>query len=183
MLAEEMIAEARKKHENGLSYDKIAKELGVHRWDVWRALTSSESHKKEVPAESGANKKQNRGKLRKVEIEEPSKPDIPPSPDDPDYWRHAIVQECEKLRRLLLAKNHDYGASAFQAPLLTPGVSVEDGILLRIGDKFRRLGKFGNSGFKHFVCESKADTVRDIAGYMLLLLVWYEHQKKAEKSR
>ena len=80
-----------------------------------------------------------------------------------------IAQMCMAMSRLLLAKNRNYGNSALTAPPLAD-VSIQTGILVRLGDKFKRLQKLTH-GEQDKVGESLKDTIQDIAGYCILYLV------------
>lgn len=70
---------------------------------------------------------------------------------------------------LLLAKNRDYGGSAWQVPALAPHMSVGDAILCRMSDKLARMQRLlaGNTAA---VEESIEDTIRDFGAYCLLWL-------------
>lgn len=80
-----------------------------------------------------------------------------------------IAQMCMAMSRLLLAKNKNYGNSALTAPPLAD-VSIQTGILVRLGDKFKRLQQLTH-GEQDKVGESLKDTIQDIAGYCILYLV------------
>lgn len=80
-----------------------------------------------------------------------------------------IAQTCMAMSRLLLAKNKNYGNSALTAPPLAD-VSIQTGILIRLGDKFKRLQQLTH-GEHDKVGESLKDTIQDIAGYCILYLV------------
>lgn len=92
-----------------------------------------------------------------------------------------ICEECAALSELLIAKNKDYGDSAFKAPLLAPALDSTSAILVRIGDKFERLQKLAFSRRPAVETESFRDTVKDLAGYCILYLVaTKEKQENAE---
>ncbi|MBQ9372158.1 MAG: DUF1599 domain-containing protein [Thermoguttaceae bacterium] len=78
----------------------------------------------------------------------------------------------DALRELLVAKNHDYGSSAFESPLLLPTMKPETGVLVRIGDKIKRLQTLARNS--QYVDESFDDTIRDLAGYCILYLACKE---------
>ena len=67
-----------------------------------------------------------------------------------------------------LKKNTDYGSS-FEESLNEFG---EVAGIVRIGDKYNRLVNLTKN--KNNVLESKADTLKDMANYCLMLAVWLE---------
>lgn len=87
-----------------------------------------------------------------------------------DEMRQAIAAVSDEVRDLLLAKNKDYKASAFDVPILAPNLSAEDAICCRMSDKVARLARL-RSGASATVAESIDDTIRDLAGYSILWLV------------
>lgn len=75
----------------------------------------------------------------------------------------AIAAECDNLKALLLAKNESYGNSALDPVRLFSKASPVEQLLVRIDDKLSRLARGGEY--------PGDDTVRDLAGYLVLLLV------------
>lgn len=82
--------------------------------------------------------------------------------------REAIQTTCGKLQATLLAKNTQYGNSAFTPPQFVCA-TAEEGIATRFGDKIKRLEQLvwdkptkDNSAID--------DTLLDIAGYAVLWL-------------
>lgn len=79
---------------------------------------------------------------------------------------------------LLLRKNCDYGNSAHEPPMLVPNMSPVEGMLCRMSDKVKRMIALAKQG-AHLtngcgkVGESYQDTVKDQAGYLILLLSYY----------
>lgn len=69
----------------------------------------------------------------------------------------------------VLKKNSDYGSSVFKTPVLTPGLSPGDGILVRLSDKIERLQRL-LGGKSAEVDESIEETMQDLAGYAILYL-------------
>ena len=51
----------------------------------------------------------------------------------------AIYHQVCLLGKVLAAKNADYGDSVAKAPRLAPGVTAEQALLVRMGDKINRL--------------------------------------------
>lgn len=91
-----------------------------------------------------------------------------------------IENECDRLKRTLLSKNAAYGSAAFDAPDLLPDSTPGAGLLIRMGDKFRRLRALARreagGGAETFL-----DTVFDLAGYCLLFIVAHK-SKEDEKT-
>lgn len=69
----------------------------------------------------------------------------------------------------LLRKNHDYESSAWEQPTFLPHLSVGDSILVRMGDKVKRIRSL--RGKKNEVAdENFNDTIGDLGSYCLLYL-------------
>ncbi len=83
--------------------------------------------------------------------------------------RGMIATEGLKLILLLLAKNQDYGTSAWESPVLCQQMTARDALLVRMSDKIKRLQHL-LQGNAPRVSESIDDTLRDLAGYCLLEL-------------
>lgn len=79
-----------------------------------------------------------------------------------------LTDEVNRLGELLNKKNTDYGAAAFQTPLLA-ATNAKTAILVRMSDKIKRLEHLKNN--KPEVDETFNETVRDLAGYCVLYLV------------
>ncbi len=78
----------------------------------------------------------------------------------------------------LLAKNHDYGGSAWKPPILKPDLSSGAAILVRMSDKVERIGKLATSAAQ--VEESLVDTVKDLGAYSILWLARPEAEWKGQ---
>lgn len=88
---------------------------------------------------------------------------------------NAISDVCDEIKNLLIRKNHDYGNSftkQYKKYGLLSGI-------IRLDDKMSRLDTLIKKDAQ--VNESIEDTVADIAGYAILLLV--ELRKENEKNR
>jgi len=83
--------------------------------------------------------------------------------------KHKIIHECESLRELLISKNSNYGNSALTSPPFA-SVTTREALMVRLGDKFNRLQTL-SKGEPDKVGESINDTIRDIAGYCILILI------------
>lgn len=98
--------------------------------------------------------------------------------------RQALASDNEDQRRIaeiglewiatLLAKNQDYGGSAWQAPALKPSLSTGDAILVRMSDKVSRIASLSTQEAQ--VDESLEDTIKDLGAYALLWLARPEDQ-------
>ena len=84
-----------------------------------------------------------------------------------------IEYQCVGLCELLKRKNADYGDSFSEPPYLLPKMFPSTAALVRLSDKFHRLQTLWNSSNrKPETGESFHDTLRDIAGYCVLLLAY-----------
>lgn len=90
--------------------------------------------------------------------------------------QQVIAQQGIAFVAALLRKNADYGSSVWKEPLLVPGLSPGDAILVRMGDKVNRIGRLMNKP-PEVVGESLRDTVADLGAYCLLWLANPEVQK------
>ena len=82
-----------------------------------------------------------------------------------------IQKQCDLLADLLKRKNADYGDSFSEAPYLLPKLSTASSAYVRLSDKFHRLRTLLNLDEQdRKTDESLEDTLRDVAGYCLLLL-------------
>jgi hypothetical protein len=70
----------------------------------------------------------------------------------------------------LLAKNQDYGGSAWAVPALCPKLQTGDAILVRMSDKISRINNLLRADNKALVDESIEDTIKDLGAYCLLWL-------------
>ena len=94
-----------------------------------------------------------------------------------------IFNVCQNLAELLIAKNRDYGDSAFKAPPLVPCLSPAAAILVRIGDKIERLENLAKKAGELAFCvdsETVEDTVADLAGYCILYLIAMQEAQDAK---
>lgn len=79
-----------------------------------------------------------------------------------DEVRRLIVEECDALRDLLLAKNEAYGNSALDPVRIFSRANVVEQLLVRLDDKLSRLKRGSAAG---------EDVERDINGYLMLLRI------------
>jgi len=78
-----------------------------------------------------------------------------------------IARVYDQLKELQLSKNADYGNSAFDdVEVFGEIIPAKNGILARIADKLKRLESENLE-----VSESKGDTIKDLIGYLVILLI------------
>lgn len=83
--------------------------------------------------------------------------------------------QAEEICRLLVRKNADYGTAWEDRGL--------QGVVIRMHDKVARLNNLVSAGKEASVPEEPVrDTLRDLAGYAILGLLWLEH-KQGEADR
>ena len=92
-----------------------------------------------------------------------------------------ICYITESLQEILIAKNRNYGNSAFLPPVLCPTMKPEQALLVRMSDKVARLANLA-SGEKDRVGESTIDTLYDLAGYCVLAIIAMEKEAENEKK-
>lgn len=78
-----------------------------------------------------------------------------------------IVEECDKIKNLLLEKNKAYGNSAIEPLRIFSKLDNIEQIKVRIDDKLSRISK----GSKTSIQE---DTEQDLIGYLVLLRICKE---------
>ena len=90
---------------------------------------------------------------------------------------YLIKQVGEQLIKLLLNKNKDYGDSATQGEAIFASEMNKDkmtakqfGLCCRIDDKLYRIRNKG-------ITDKTEDSVWDLAGYFILLLITFKQQK------
>lgn len=84
----------------------------------------------------------------------------------PDYPA-LIASECDRLKALLLAKNREYGASAFEPIRIMSDLTAVERIEARIDEKLKRLQTIRQLG----AVTIAEDTESDLAGCFVLLKV------------
>lgn len=83
--------------------------------------------------------------------------------------RQRIESVCDELKTFLLAKNAAYGNSALDPVRVFSRVDTVAQIEVRLDDKLSRLQR-GHD----MPDESRRDTIKDIAGYLVLYLIALE---------
>tara|TARA_R110000765_G_scaffold203176_1_gene308360 strand:- start:124 stop:474 length:351 start_codon:yes stop_codon:yes gene_type:complete len=90
--------------------------------------------------------------------------------------RASITLKCKALEELLLEKNNAYGDAAL-APLgVFSSCTASTGIKVRLDDKLKRIA---NSG----LVEDTEDTLIDIAGYIILLMIAKDNESNDIQKR
>lgn len=93
------------------------------------------------------------------------------------------AQLCKKALELSTRKNHDYsggedGTNPFQnfqfVEFMGMGVTTEQGFMVRLADKFKRLGGFCRTGTFQVSDESFEDTCMDVINYICLLAAYVD---------
>jgi len=89
-----------------------------------------------------------------------------------------IKETMAAVTDLLLKKNRDYGSS-FRAPgILSGGLDVKTKLLVRIDDKLERFANLLEKETDGEVQdESVIDTVTDLVGYFVLLLILLHEER------
>ncbi len=94
-------------------------------------------------------------KLEKLEMDEQTN----------TTFKGCLESAADELRDTVLKKSEAYGD--LEPPELCPQMSVDESLLVRLSDKFRRLRNLRTQPIEN-VFESFDDTIQDIAGYCLL---------------
>lgn len=89
--------------------------------------------------------------------------------DKDDVFVSSVQSELKKIGEMLVAKNKAYGNSAFRKPLFVD-VDPQTAIMVRANDKINRLDNLLKNGGSENG-ETIDDTIRDLAGYFVLLLI------------
>lgn len=79
-----------------------------------------------------------------------------------------IRSKCKALEELLLHKNEKYGNSALEPLNVFSQADAVAGIKMRIDDKLKRIKNAG-------LCDATEDTLQDLAGYLILLMIAKEN--------
>ena len=78
-----------------------------------------------------------------------------------------IALKCDELKRFLLDKNNKYGDSALHPARICSKADTVEQIKIRIDDKLNRI--------KNQQADEDEDVYKDLAGYLILLLVAREN--------
>tara|TARA_Y100000361_G_C11105840_1_gene314749 strand:- start:648 stop:1010 length:363 start_codon:yes stop_codon:yes gene_type:complete len=78
--------------------------------------------------------------------------------------KNKLRDKCDQVKQLLLEKNKAYGDSAVIPSNIFSKLSAVEGLKARIDDKLNRIKNKG-------ICDNTEDTLMDLAGYLILLMV------------
>nr|EGQ40473.1 MAG: hypothetical protein J07AB56_12020 [Candidatus Nanosalinarum sp. J07AB56] len=104
---------------------------------------------------------------------------------DREEFHEHLTENVEQDLEVLKKKNQDYsrGEDPFQnfRQVEEKGlVSVEEGIAVRMSDKFQRMVNLIESGERAVEDESLSDTLSDLRNYSNILQVYIEHEKPGQ---
>ncbi len=85
--------------------------------------------------------------------------------DEMTQSQKMIAEVCDEMKTMLLQKNRQYGDSVLNPNRFFSHASQDEQIKVRIDDKLNRLVQ-GNDSL-----ESDDDIIKDLIGYLTLLLV------------
>ena len=87
-----------------------------------------------------------------------------------------IKSKCKAIEELLLSKNEKYGNSALEPLNIFSKANAVSGIKVRIDDKLKRIQNAG-------LVDATEDTLQDLAGYMILLMIAKENASNDIQER
>ena len=87
-----------------------------------------------------------------------------------------IKRKCQMLEDLLVRKNDAYGDSALDPLGVFSSASASSGIKIRLDDKLKRIANAG-------LVEDTEDTLIDIAGYIILLMIAKDNESNNIQKR
>jgi len=90
--------------------------------------------------------------------------------------RDSIENKCRQLKELLLKKNDAYGNSALEPLGVFSSANASSGIKIRLDDKLKRIANAG-------LVEDTEDTLIDIAGYIILLMIAKDNESNNIQKR
>lgn len=86
-----------------------------------------------------------------------------------------IIQECDEIKELLLAKNKSYGNAAIDPKRIFSKASPISQLQVRIDDKLSRIMNNSEESFGE-------DTTKDLIGYLVLLRIAIKLSKQEQIS-
>ena len=72
---------------------------------------------------------------------------------------------------IMIQKNQDYGSSVFNVGAISPDITPEQGLRVRLGDKLSRINNLVAQPDAQRVSESITDTGHDASAYLLLWVI------------
>ena len=98
-----------------------------------------------------------------------------PQPSQPQSNMNSkIADKCEAIKALLQLKNSQYGDSALNPVRVFSKADSTEQLKVRIDDKLSRLVRGDDS------LESDEEVIKDLIGYLILLLIQYDTQSSSE---
>jgi hypothetical protein len=85
-----------------------------------------------------------------------------------------VCEVMQEIKELLLEKNEKYGNSALEPIGVFSKLSPEEGLLIRIDDKLKRI-KNGS------LEKDDEDVINDLIGYLVLLKIYQNQQSKYDE--
>ena len=90
--------------------------------------------------------------------------------------KDSIKEKCRLLEELLVRKNDAYGDSALEPLGVFSSANASSGLKIRLDDKLKRIANAG-------LVEDTEDTLIDIAGYIILLIIAKENESNDIQKR
>lgn len=90
--------------------------------------------------------------------------------------KNKIKEKCKEIKELLLDKNKKYGDSALDPLNVFSGCNASTSIKVRLDDKLKRIANAG-------LVEDTEDTLKDIAGYIILLMIAKDNESNNIQRR
>jgi hypothetical protein len=85
-----------------------------------------------------------------------------------------VCEVMQEIKELLLEKNEKYGNSALEPIGVFSKLSPEEGLLIRIDDKLKRI-KNGS------LDKDDEDVINDLIGYLVLLKIYQNQESKYDE--
>jgi hypothetical protein len=85
-----------------------------------------------------------------------------------------VCEVMQEIKELLLEKNEKYGNSALEPIGVFSKLSPEEGLLIRIDDKLKRI-KNGS------LDKDDEDVINDLIGYLVLFKIYQNQQSKYDE--
>lgn len=91
-----------------------------------------------------------------------------------------IADKCAEMAAFLQEKNESYGDSALHPLHIFATGDAAEGLKWRIHDKLARIEHLTKSGKDAASDESLADSIKDLTGYLILLMIDNDERKKTK---
>tara|TARA_R100001198_G_C5204823_1_gene192440 strand:+ start:19 stop:390 length:372 start_codon:yes stop_codon:yes gene_type:complete len=86
--------------------------------------------------------------------------------------KEKLKKKCDDVKQLLLKKNEAYGDSALIPANIFSHLTAVEAIKIRIDDKLKRIENKG-------IYDNTEDTLMDLAGYLVLLMVAKDNESNS----